>query len=53
VILIVIATSLMAVGAGAGAALMMKACPRKHRATGMSLMYSLGVTLFGGFSPRS
>ena len=25
--------------------------PREHRATGMSVMYSLGVTMFGGFSP--
>ncbi len=42
---------LMTVGSGAGAALMMEALPREHRATGMSVMYSLGVTMFGGFSP--
>jgi len=45
------AVALMSVGSGAGAALMMEALPRHHRATGMSVMYSLGVTVFGGFAP--
>ncbi|EHP37439.1 major facilitator superfamily permease, partial [Cupriavidus basilensis OR16] len=45
------AVTLMSVGSGAGAALMMEALPRHHRATGMSVMYSFGVTVFGGFAP--
>ncbi|MDF3838014.1 MFS transporter [Cupriavidus basilensis] len=51
VALIGAAVALMSVGSGAGAALMMEAFPRHHRATGMSVMYSLGVTVFGGFAP--
>jgi len=51
VALVVVVMTLMSVGGGAGGALYMQAFPRRHRATGMSLMYSLGVTLFGGFSP--
>lgn len=31
--------------------MMMEALPRHHRATGMSIMYSVGVTIFGGFAP--
>jgi MHS family proline/betaine transporter-like MFS transporter len=45
--------TLMAVGGAAGAALMMEAFPRRQRATGMSVMYSLGVTVFGGFAPMA
>lgn len=45
------AVTLSSVGSGAGAALMMEALPRHHRATGMSVMYSFGVTVFGGFAP--
>ncbi|NIE64779.1 MFS transporter [Burkholderia sp. Ax-1719] len=42
---------LMSIGTGAGTAMMMEALPRHHRATGMSIMYSFGVTIFGGFAP--
>ena len=45
------AVTLGSVGSGAGAALMMEALPRHQRATGMSVMYSFGVTVFGGFAP--
>ena len=41
----------MAAGGGAGLALMMEAFPREDRVTGLSIVYSFGVTLFGGFSP--
>jgi MFS transporter, MHS family, proline/betaine transporter len=37
--------------AGAGSVLMMEAFPRHHRAAGLSVIYSFGVVLFGGFSP--
>jgi MHS family proline/betaine transporter-like MFS transporter len=30
---------------------MLEAFPHHHRATGMSIIYSFGVTIFGGFSP--
>lgn len=33
------------------AVMLMEAFPRHHRATGMSIIYSFGVTLFGGFCP--
>jgi MFS family permease len=36
---------------GASAVMMLEAFPRHHRATGMSMIYSFGVTIFGGFSP--
>jgi MHS family proline/betaine transporter-like MFS transporter len=49
--LIALGVTIMAVSNGAGAALLMEAFPRQHRATGMSVMYSLGVTVFGGFAP--
>ncbi|MHA7683179.1 MFS transporter [Cupriavidus sp. PET2-C1] len=45
------AVTLSSVGSGAGAALLMEALPRHQRATGMSMMYSFGVTVFGGFAP--
>lgn len=31
--------------------MMLEAFPRLHRATGMSIIYSFGITLFGGFCP--
>ena len=31
--------------------MMLEAFPRLHRATGMSIIYSFGVTIFGGFCP--
>jgi MHS family proline/betaine transporter-like MFS transporter len=36
---------------GASSVMMLEAFPRHHRAVGMSMIYSFGVTLFGGFSP--
>lgn len=36
---------------GASAVMMLEAFPHQHRATGMSMIYSFGVTIFGGFSP--
>ncbi|MBN3854900.1 MFS transporter [Paraburkholderia sp. Ac-20340] len=48
---VAISGTLSALGTGAGTAMMMEALPREHRATGMSIMYSVGVTLFGGFAP--
>lgn len=48
---IAIPATLMSLGSGAGTAMMMEALPRHQRATGMSIMYSLGVTIFGGFAP--
>lgn len=41
----------MAVGVGAFMALLMEAFAQSERATGMSIIYSFGVTIFGGFSP--
>lgn len=41
----------LAVGVGPSLALMMEAFPREQRVTGLSIIYSFGVTLFGGFSP--
>ncbi|WP_236166279.1 MFS transporter [Pseudomonas juntendi] len=38
-------------GAGAFFALMMEGFPKAQRSFGTSVSYSLGVTLFGGFSP--
>ncbi|WP_342627113.1 MFS transporter [Nguyenibacter vanlangensis] len=40
-----------AIGTGAGTALMIEAFPCRHRAAGMSISYSCGVTIFGGFAP--
>jgi MFS family permease len=37
--------------AGAASVLMMEAFPAHRRAAGLSVIYSLGVVLFGGFSP--
>jgi MFS family permease len=37
--------------AGAASVLMMEAFPAQRRAAGLSVIYSLGVVLFGGFSP--
>lgn len=36
---------------GVNAVLVLEAFPRQHRAAGMSIIYSFGTTLFGGFSP--
>lgn len=41
----------MAISGGAGLALLMEAFARDERVTGLSIIYSFGVTLFGGFSP--
>ncbi|POA89965.1 MFS transporter [Pseudomonas protegens] len=41
----------MAISGGAGLALLMEAFARDERVTGLSIVYSFGVTLFGGFSP--
>jgi MFS family permease len=38
-------------GGGASSTMMLEAFPRHHRAAGMSMIYSFGVTVFGGFSP--
>jgi MFS family permease len=37
--------------AGAASVLMMEAFPAHRRAAGLSVIYSIGVVLFGGFSP--
>jgi MFS family permease len=37
--------------AGAGSVLMMEAFPRHRRAAGLAVIYSVGVVVFGGFSP--
>ena len=37
--------------AGAGSVLMMEAFPRNRRAAGLAVIYSVGVVVFGGFSP--
>jgi MHS family proline/betaine transporter-like MFS transporter len=37
--------------AGASTVMMLEAFPPIHRAAALSIMYSFGVTLFGGFSP--
>jgi MFS transporter, MHS family, proline/betaine transporter len=37
--------------AGASTVMMLEAFPRHHRAAGVSMIYSFGVTIFGGFSP--
>ena len=37
--------------AGASTVLMLEAFPHHHRAAALSIMYSFGVTIFGGFSP--
>ena len=39
------------IGAGAFFALMMEGFPKARRSFGTSVSYSLGVTIFGGFSP--
>ncbi|MGV8892047.1 MAG: MFS transporter [Burkholderiaceae bacterium] len=36
---------------GASSVMMLEAFPRHQRAAGMSIIYSFGVTIFGGFSP--
>ena len=41
----------IAVSSGAGLTLLMEAFSRDDRVTGVSIIYSFGVTLFGGFSP--
>ncbi|HEY1997142.1 MFS transporter [Paraburkholderia sp.] len=37
--------------AGAGSVLIMEAFPRHRRAAGLSVIYSFGVVIFGGFAP--
>ena len=37
--------------AGASSVLMMEAFPRQRRAAGLAVIYSIGVVVFGGFSP--
>ncbi|MGH8160374.1 MAG: MFS transporter [Rhodanobacter sp.] len=37
--------------AGASSVLMLEAFPRHRRAAGLSVIYSVGVAIFGGFSP--
>jgi MHS family proline/betaine transporter-like MFS transporter len=37
--------------AGASTVMMLEAFPPMHRAAALSIMYSFGVTIFGGFSP--
>lgn len=46
-----VSAALSALTGGAGGALMMEALPKSQRAAGMSMMYSFGVTIFGGFAP--
>jgi MHS family proline/betaine transporter-like MFS transporter len=41
----------LAIGLAPSMAMLMEAFPRDQRVTGLSIMYSFGVTLFGGFSP--
>ena len=41
----------LAIGLAPSMAMLMEAFPREQRVTGLSIIYSLGVTLFGGFSP--
>lgn len=51
VTIIVAYAAIALTNAGASTVMMLEAFPRRHRATGMSIIYSFGVTLFGGFSP--
>lgn len=51
VIGVVALVACVAVSAGAGGALLLEGLPQEFRATGMSLIYSIGVTIFGGLSP--
>ena len=37
--------------AGASSVMMLEAFPRRHRAAGTSIIYALGVTIFGGSAP--
>ena len=37
--------------AGAGSVLMLEAFPKHRRAAGLSMIYTFGVVIFGGFSP--
>ncbi|MBD8622383.1 MFS transporter [Pseudomonas sp. CFBP 13727] len=41
----------MAIGLAPSMAMLLEAFPREQRVTGMSIIYSVSVTLFGGFSP--
>jgi MHS family proline/betaine transporter-like MFS transporter len=41
----------LAIGLAPSMAMLMEAFPRDRRVTGLSIIYSFGVTLFGGFSP--
>lgn len=51
-LLIIGVYSVVAMGnSGVMTVMIMEAFPRHHRATGMSMTYSIGVTLFGAFSP--
>ena len=46
-----LSVAIMSISGGTGGAMMLEAFPRQYRATGMSVMYSAGVTVFGGFAP--
>ncbi|KQQ49859.1 MFS transporter [Pseudomonas sp. Leaf127] len=51
-ILIITGYSLVALGNnGVTTVMIMESFPHHHRATGMSMVYSIGVTVFGAFSP--
>jgi MFS family permease len=51
-LLIIAVYSVVAMGNnGVTTVMIMEAFPRHHRATGISMVYSLGVTLFGAFCP--
>src|SRR5579864_38181 len=54
VVALVIITAFVALAvnnAGAGSVLMLEAFPRHRRAAALAVIYSLGVVIFGGFSP--
>lgn len=52
-LLVIVAYCAMALNNGGGAhtVMMLEAFPPQHRAAGMSMIYSFGATIFGGFSP--
>ena len=49
--IILVYVSLALNNAGASTVMMLEAFPPMHRAAALSIMYSFGVTIFGGFSP--
>lgn len=51
-LLIITGYSVVAMGNnGVSNVMIMESFPKRYRATGMSIIYSLGVTIFGAFSP--